>query len=102
MPNHSSKWTTDIASLFTSGTNKEIRKIIRDLIRTGEWEGRPASGGHVVLKNKVTGRTTTVVCTPSDNRSTKNTICDIRRAQQGSAYDSFQSPSRAKVRNSKN
>lgn len=72
-------WTDDIVSLATSGMHREMRKALKEASKMGGWRGRRTSGGHIFLIHE-SGASTTIAGTPSDGRTIKNTLADLRRA----------------------
>ncbi len=58
---------------------KEIREIVEEAQRQG-WRVRPLKSGHVLLLAPDGKSTATLPGTPSDWRSLKNAIAEMRRA----------------------
>lgn len=73
------KWTEAISTLGTSGMSREVRKLLKEIERQGDWRGRRTAKGHVFLVHK-SGYTTTIASTPSDTRTLLNSIADVKRA----------------------
>lgn len=71
----------DVRSLATSGTSKEVRKILKELYKLGGWSGRRTSSGHLFLIYK-NGKSTTISSTPSDHRFIHKVMIPIRKAMQ--------------------
>lgn len=75
----SQSWTDNIASLATSGMHREMRKALKEAEKMGGWRGRRTASGHIFLMHE-SGASTTIAGTPSDGRTIKNTLADLRRA----------------------
>lgn len=77
-----SGWTEDILSLVGSGMHREMRKAMKEAAAQGGWRGRRTSKGHIFLVHE-SGASTTIAGTPSDGRTIKNTLADLKRASRG-------------------
>lgn len=62
--------------------NNEVRKVIKDAIRRG-WVRVKEKKRHIVLR-WTNGKCVTISSSPSDVRSHKNMLADIRRAERSS------------------
>lgn len=60
--------------------NKEVKALLKDLDAAG-WPTKRTSKGHHMVFHPETGRkVTTLAGTPSDPRSLKNSLADLKRA----------------------
>lgn len=74
-----SQWTTDLPSLVTSGMSKEVKQMFRSVDNSrGLLTGKRTAKGHIMIMHK-DGGMCTVAGTPSDGRTLKNSLADLRR-----------------------
>ncbi len=57
---------------------KEVKQLLRDLERAG-WKSRKTGSGHNLVKSPE-GKVVVVCDSPSDSRSLKNSMADLKRA----------------------